>query len=77
MVEVTRSIWILVKPAELLVCIVKEGGERMMPVLQSKGQCGCSGGRVQLIHVNFKMPIRSLRGYVGTTFMGQEEKKNP
>lgn len=28
-------------------------------------------GEVQLIHVYFKMPIRSLRGYAGTTFIGQ------
>lgn len=35
-----------------------------------------NGRRVQFIHVRFKMPIRSPRGDVGTTFIGQEKEKN-
>lgn len=34
-------------------------------------------GRVHFIHVKFKMPIRSPRGDVKYTFIGQEEEKNP
>lgn len=35
-----------------------------------------NGLGVQFIHVKFKMPIRSPRGDVGTTFIGQEREES-